>query len=228
MRDSRLTRGFLKIVTSEDQEAGKGPFGDGSDNSQSNIEWIYGSPELNLLTNMEIEAAHCALRHQARGLDLFELVHAGQTPIGPHVNLLRFRSNAWKLIAGLMVNTAVNHERSNGNDMGNRGNFELVSFGQGISKSHLGAGDDANGGGCIGEHLVGKSWQTHQNCKNKQRNRNRKDGENSSASATQQVLENQACEFCHVSSSPTQVVATIGLAAMPPFSEPINTPLSRR
>src|SRR5215469_15095255 len=141
MRDSRLTRGFLKIVTSEDQEAGNGPFGDGTDNGQSDIEWIYSSSQLNLLTNMEVEAAHCSLRHQARGLNLFELVHAGQTPIGPHVNLLRFRSNAWKLIAGLMVNAAVNHERSNGNDVGNRGNFELVGFGQRISKSHLRAGD---------------------------------------------------------------------------------------
>src|SRR5215472_13883086 len=161
MRDSRLTRGFLKIVTPEDQEAGKGSFGDGTDNGQSDIEWIYGSAEFNLLTNMEMEAAHCPLRYQARGLDLFELVHAGQTPIGPHVNLLRFRSNAWKLIAGLMVNAAVNHERGNRNDVRNRGNFGLVSFGQGITKSHLGAGDDANGGGCISKHLVGESWQTH-------------------------------------------------------------------
>src|SRR5712671_6208190 len=198
MRDSRLTRGFLKIVTSEDQEAGNRSFGDGTDNSQSNIEWIYGSPKFDLLTNMEIEAAHCALRHQAGGLNLFELVHAGKTPIGPHVNLLRFRSNTWKLIADLMVNAAVNHERSHGNDMGNRGNFELVSFGQRITKSHLGAGDDANGGGCISEHLVGKRWETHQHCKNKQRHRNRQDGEHSSAFATQQILENQACELCHV------------------------------
>src|SRR6266481_8544287 len=230
MRDSRLTRGFLKIVTSEDQEAGNWSFGDGTDNRQSDIEWIYGSPKFDLLTNMEIEAAHCALRHQAGGLDLFELVDAGKAPIGPHVNLLRFRSNTWKLIAGLMENAAVNHERSNGNDMGNRGNFELVSFGQRISKSHLGAGEDANGGGCISEHLVGKGWQTHQNCKNKQRYPNRKAGENSSAFATQQVLENQACEFCHVSSSPTQVVATRPLvwSDIPPFSEPTNTPLSRR
>src|SRR5216684_8701834 len=208
MRDPGLTRGFLKIVTSEDQEAWNGSLVDSTDNSQSDIEWIYGSAEFNLLTNMEIEAAHCALRHQARGLDLFELVHAGQTPIGPHVNLLRFRSNAWKLIADFMVNAAVNHERSNGNDMGKRGNFELVSCGQRITKSHLGAGDDANGGGCISEHLVGKRWQTQQHCKNKQRHRNRKDGEHSSAFATQQVLANQACKFCHVSSSPTQVVAT--------------------
>src|SRR6267142_5375167 len=208
MRDSRLTGGFLKIVTSEDQEAWNGSFGDDPDNRQSNIEWIYGSPELDLLTYMEIEAAHCAFRHQAGGLDLFEVVHAGATPIGPHVNLLRFRSNAWKLIAGFMVNAAVNHERSNGNDMGNRGNFELVSFGQRITKSHLGAGDDANGGGCISEHLVGKRWETHQDCKNKQRHRNRQDGENSSAFATQQVLAHQACELWHVSSSPPQVVAT--------------------
>src|SRR5215472_13713293 len=207
MHHARLTRGFLKIVTAEDQEAGNGSFGDGTDNSQSDIEWIDGSPEFDLLTNMKIEPAHCALRHQARGFDLSELVHAGETPIGPHVNLLRFRSNAWKLIAGLMVNAAVNHERSNGNDVGNRGNFELVSFRQGITKSHLGAGDDANGGGCISQHLVGESWQTHQDCKNKQRNRNRKDGENSSAFATRQVLENQEYELCHVSPSPTQVVA---------------------
>src|SRR6266481_6838020 len=158
MRDARFTRGFFKIVTAEDQEAGNGSFVDSADNSQSNIEWIYRSPELDLLTNMEIEAAHCALRHQARGFDLFELVQAGETPIGPHVNLLRFRSNAWKLIADLMVNAAVNHERSHGNDMGKRGNFELVSYGQRIAQSHLGAGEDANGGGCISEHLVGKRW----------------------------------------------------------------------
>src|SRR5216683_2272130 len=208
MRDPRVTGGFLKIVKSEDQEAGHGSLGDGTDNSQRDIEWIDRSPELDLLTNMEIEAAHCALRHQARGFDLFELVHAGQTPIGPHVNLLRFRSNAWKLIADLMVNAAVNHERCNGNDVGNRGNFELVSFGQRITQSHLGAGEDANGGGCISEHLVGKSWETHQHCKNKQRNRNRKGCENSSAFATQQILENQECELRHVSSSPTAVVAT--------------------
>src|SRR5260221_10240645 len=165
MRDSRLTRGFLKIVTSEDQEAGNWSFGDGTDNRQSDIEWIYGSPEFDLLTNMEIEAAHCAFRHQAGGLDPFELVHAGETPIGPHVNLCRFRRNTWKLIADLMVNAAVNHERSNGNDMGNRGNFGLVSYGQGISQSHLGAADDANGGGCICEHLVGKSREADQNRK---------------------------------------------------------------
>src|SRR5260370_41789072 len=162
MRDSRVTGGFFKIVTSEDQEAWNGSFGDGTDNSQSNIEWIYGSPELDLLTNMEIEAAHCAFRHQAGGLDLFELVHAGETPIGPHVNLLRFRGNAWKLIADLMVNAAVNHERSNGNDMGNRGNFELVSYGQGISQSHLGSAEDAKGGGCIIERLLGKGRRIHQ------------------------------------------------------------------
>src|SRR5260370_40595447 len=117
MRDPRLTGGLLKIVTSEDQEAWNGSFVDGADNSQSNIERKYGSPELDLLTHMEIEAAHCALRHQAGGLDLFELVHAGETPIGPHVNLLRFRRNAWKLVAGLLVNAAVNRERSSGNDM---------------------------------------------------------------------------------------------------------------
>src|SRR6516162_9955281 len=217
MRDSRLTRGYLKIVTSEDQEAGNRPFGDSTDNGQSDIEWIYGSAEFNLLTNMEIEPAHCSLRHQARGLDLFELVHAGQTPIGPHVNLLRFRSNAWKLIARFMVNAPVNHDRSNGNDVGNRGNFELVNFWQGITKSHLGAGDDANGGGCISEHLVGESWQTHQNCKSKQRNRNRKDGQNSSAFATQQVPKNQECELCHASSSTNSggCNGTVGLVRHP-------------
>src|SRR6266478_2163275 len=144
MRDPGLTRGFLKIVTSEDQEAGNGSFGDGTDDSQCDIEWIYGSAELDLLTHMEIEAAHCTLRHQAGGFDRFELCHAGQTPIGPHVNLFRCRSYAWKLIAGFMVNAAVNHERSNGNDMGNRGNFELVSLGQRITQSHLGAAEDAN------------------------------------------------------------------------------------
>src|SRR5260370_5418717 len=165
MRDSRVTGGFFKIVKSEDEEAWNGSFGDGTDNSQSNIEWIYGSPELDLLTNMEIEAAHCAFRHQAGGLDLFELVHAGETPIGPHVNLLSFRGNAWKLIAGLMVNAAVNHERSNGNDMGNRGNFELVSLAQRITQSHLGAAEDANGGVCISEHLVGKTREADQNRK---------------------------------------------------------------
>src|SRR6516164_1946650 len=165
MHGSRVAGGFLKIVETEDQEAWNGSFVDGPDNSQSNIEWIDGSPELDLLANMEMEAAHGALRHQAGGLDLFELVHARETPIGPHVNLRRFRGHAWKLIAGLMVNAAVNHERSNGNDMGNRGNFDLVSFGQRITQSHLGAAEDANGGGCISEHLVGKSWQTYQNSK---------------------------------------------------------------
>src|SRR5882762_1413199 len=199
MRDSRLTGGFLKIVTSEDQEAWNGSFGDDSDNRQSNIEWIYGSPELDLLTYMEIEAAHCAFRHQAGGLDLFEVVHAGETPIGPHVNLLRFRSNAWKLIAGLMVNAAVNHERCNGDDMGNRGNFGLVSYGQGISQPHLGAADDANGGGCICEHLVGKSWQTHQHREYKERYRNRKNREDISAFAAEQVFENQRQIFRHIS-----------------------------
>src|SRR5499427_9922954 len=158
MHHARLTRGFLKIVTAEDQEAGNGSFGDGTDNGQSDIEWIGGSPEFDVLTNMKIEAAHGALRDQARGFDLFELVHAGETPIGPHVNLLRFRSNAGKLIADLMVNAAVNHERSNGSDMGNRGNFGPVSYGQRITQSHLGAGDDAHGGGGISEKLVGKGW----------------------------------------------------------------------
>src|SRR5882762_10045268 len=199
MRDSRVAGGFLKIVMSEDQEAGNGSFVDGTDNSQSKIEWIYGSPQLDLLTNMEIEAAHCALRDQTGGLDLFELVHAGETPIGPHVNLCRFRSNTWKLIANLMVNAAVNHERSNGNDMGNRGNFWLVSYGEGISQPHLGAADDANGGGCICEHLVGKSWQTHQHREDKERYRNRKNREDISAFAAEQVFENQRQIFCHIS-----------------------------
>src|SRR6266403_2168368 len=199
MRDSRLTRGFLKIVTSEDQEAGNGSFVDGTDNSQSNIEWIYGSTELNLLTNMEIEAVHCALRHQARGLDLFELVYAGQTPIGPHVNLLRLRSNARKLIADFVVDAAVEHERSDGNDMGNRGNFELVSYGQRTAQSHLGAAEDANGGGCISEHLVGKSWQTHQHREDKERYRNRKNREDSSSFGAEQIFENQRQIFRHIS-----------------------------
>src|SRR5260370_14810543 len=128
MRDSRVTGGFFKIVKSEDEEAWNGSFGDGTDNSQSNIEWIYGSPELDLLTNMEIEAAHCAFRHQAGGLDLFELVHAGETPIGPHVNLCRLRSNTWKLITDLMVNASVNHDPSNGHDMGYRRHFGLVIY----------------------------------------------------------------------------------------------------
>src|SRR5882724_3616870 len=191
MRDSRLTRGFLKIVTAEDQEAWNGSFVDGADNGQSNIEWIYGSPELDLLTNMEIEAAHCALRHQAGGLDLFELVHASETPIGPHVNLLRIRSYAGKLIADLMVNAAVNHERCNSNDVGNRSNFRLVSFGQRIGKAHLGAGDDANRGGGISEHLVGKSWEADQNRKDEQRDRDRKNRQNRSALAPRKILENQ-------------------------------------
>src|SRR5258708_24341513 len=106
---------------------------------------------------MEIEAACWALRTQAGGFDLFELLQAGETPIGPHVDLLRFGGNAWKLIADLMVNAAVNHERSNSNDMGNRGNFGPVSYGQRISQSHLGAAEDANGGGCTSEQLVGRS-----------------------------------------------------------------------
>src|SRR6266496_2742559 len=199
MRDSRLTRGFLKIVTAEDQEAWNGSLVDGTNNSQSNIEWIYGSPELDLLANMEIEAAHCALRHQAGSLDLFELVQAGETPIGPHVDLLRFRGNAWKLIADLMVNAAVNHERSNSNDMGNRGNFGPVSYGQRISQSHLRAADDANGGGCIFEHLVGKSWQTHQHREDKERYRNRKNREDSSSFGAEQVFENQRQIFRHIS-----------------------------
>src|SRR5258708_18585270 len=199
MSDSRLSRGFLKIVTSEDREAGNGSFVDGTDNGQSDIEWIYGSAEFNLLTNMEIEAAHRALRHQARGLDLFKLVHAGQTPIGPHVNPLRFRSNAWKLIAGLMVNAAVNHERNNGNDVGNRGNFGLVSYGQRITQSHLGAADDASGGGCTCEHLGVKSWQTHQHREDKERYRNRKNREDISAFAAQQVFEKQRQLFRHIS-----------------------------
>src|SRR5258708_3798376 len=162
MHRAGLTRGFFEIVTTEDQEAGNGSFGDGTDNGQSDIEWIYGSAEFDLLANMKIEATHCALRHQACGFDPFELVHAGETPIGPHVNLLRLRRNAWKLIADLMVNAAVNHERSNSNDMGNRGNFGLVSYGQRIAQSHLGAAEDANGGGCTSEQLVGRSRQTHQ------------------------------------------------------------------
>src|SRR5712664_1570593 len=170
---------------------------------------------------MEIEATHRAVRHQAGGFDFLEVIHAGDTPIGPHINLLRFCSNAWKLIAGLMVDAAVNHECSNLNHMGNCGNFGLVCYRQGITQSHLGTADDANGGGCISEHLVGKSWQTHQNCKNKQRNRNRKGRENSSAFATQQILENQECELRHVSSSPTEVVPTRPLvwSDIPPFSE---------
>src|SRR5258708_30284785 len=102
---------------------------------------------------MEIEAAHCALRDQTGSLDLFELVHAGETPIGPHVNLLRFRSNTWKLIADLMVNAAVNHERGNGNDMGNRANFGLASYPQSITQSHLVAAKTAHGGGYIIKHL---------------------------------------------------------------------------
>src|SRR2546425_3954538 len=167
---------------------------------------------------MEIEATHRAVRHQAGGFDFLEVVHPADTPIGPHINLLRFCSNAWKLIAGLMVDSAVNHECSNLNHMGNCGNFGLVCYRQGITQSHLGTAYDANGGGCVSKHLVGKSRQTHQHCKNKQRHRNRQDGENSSASATQQVLENQACEFCHVSSSPTQVVATRPLVC--PTSRP--------
>src|SRR5437660_2462350 len=230
MRDSRLTRGFFKIVTAEDQEAWNGSFVDGTDNSQSNIEWIYGSPQLDLLTNMEIEAAHCALRHQAGGLDLFELVHAGETPIGPHVNLCRFRSNTWKLIADLMVNAAVNHERSNGNDMGNRGNFGLVSYGQGISQSHLGAADDPNGGGCICEHLVGKSWQTHQHREDKERYRNRKNREDISAFAAKQVFENQRQIFRHISllGYAETWSAAVAFADTPPFSAPVNTPLSKR
>src|SRR6266850_1134191 len=191
MRDSRLTSGFFKIVTAEDQEAGNGSFLGGRDNSQSNIEWIYGSPELDLLTNMEIEAVHCALRHQARGLHLFELVQAGETPIGPHVNLIRIRSYAWKLIAGLMVNAAVNHEPSNGNDVRNRGNSLLVSFGQRIGEAHLGAGDEAHRGGGISEHLVGKSWEADQNRKDEQRDRDRKNHQNRSALAPRKILENQ-------------------------------------
>src|SRR5262245_10264290 len=149
---------------------------------------------------MEIEAAHCALRDQTGGLDLFELVHAGETPIGPHyVNLIRFCGNAWKLIAGLMVNAAVNRERSNGNDMGNRGNFGLVSYGQWITQSHPGAADNANGGGCISEHLVGKSWQTYQHREDKERYRNRKNREDCSAFAAEQVFENQPQIFRHIS-----------------------------
>src|SRR5262245_7432203 len=138
MHDSSVARGFFKVVTSEDQEARNGSLGDGPDNGQRDIEWIYGAPELDLLTHMQIEAAHCALRQQARGFDLFELVHAGQTPIGPYANLLRIRSYAWKLVAGLMVNAAVNHERRNGDDVGHRGDLQLVSFGQRIGKAHLG------------------------------------------------------------------------------------------
>src|SRR5438093_7369666 len=83
---------------------------------------------------MEIEATHRAVRHQAGGFDFLEVVHPGDTPIGPHINLLRFCSNAWKLIAGLMVDAAVNHECSNLNHMGNCGNFGLVCYRQGITQ----------------------------------------------------------------------------------------------
>src|SRR6267154_6838280 len=190
MRDARLTRGFFKIVTAEDQEAGNGSFVDCADNSQSNIEWIYGSPELNLLTNMEIEATHRAVRHQAGGFDFLEVIHAGDTPIGPHINLLRFCSNAWKLIAGLMVDAAVNHECSNLNHMGDCGNFGLVCYRQGITQSHLGTADDANGGGCISEHLVGIRRQAHQHREDKERYRNRKNREDISAFAAEQIFEN--------------------------------------
>src|SRR6266550_3023402 len=106
MRDPRVTGGFLKIVKAEDQEAWNGSFVDGTDNSQSNIEWIYGSPEFDLLTNMEIEAAHCAFRHQAGGLNLFELVHAGDNPIpswcgrGCERRRLYQRASGWQKLGG--------------------------------------------------------------------------------------------------------------------------------
>src|SRR5207237_8644687 len=110
-----------------------------------------------------------------------------------------FPSNTCKLIADLIVNAAVNHERCNGDDMGNRGNFGLVSYGQGISQPHLGAADDANGGGCICEHLVGRSWQTHQHREDKERYRNRKNREDISAFAAEQVFEHQRQVFRHIS-----------------------------
>src|SRR5437763_1654004 len=69
MHDSSVARGFFKVVTAEDQEARNRSLGDGPDNSQRDIEWIYGAPELDLLTHMQIQAPHCALRHQARGVD---------------------------------------------------------------------------------------------------------------------------------------------------------------
>jgi len=52
MRDAGLPAASSKLVTAEDQEAGNGSFVDRADNSQSNIEWIYRSPELDLLTNV--------------------------------------------------------------------------------------------------------------------------------------------------------------------------------
>src|SRR5260370_38383662 len=101
------------------------------------------------------------------------------------------------LESAMRVNAAVNHERSNGNDMRNRGNVGLVSYGQRVTQSHLGFADDANGGGCICEHLVGKSWQTHQHREDKERYRNRKTREDISAFAAEQVFENQRQIFRH-------------------------------
>src|SRR6266487_2025405 len=134
-----------------------------------------------------------------RRFNLHEVIHAGDTPIGPHINLLRFCSNAWKLIAGLMVDAAVNHECSNLNYMGNCGNFRLVCYRQGITQSHLGTADDANGGGCISEHLVGKRRQAHQHREDKERYCNRKNREDISAFAAEQAFENQCQIFRHIS-----------------------------
>src|SRR5713226_8570692 len=179
---------------------------------------------------MEIEAAHCALRHQAGGLGLFELVQTGETPIGPHVDLLRFRGNAWKLIADLMVNAAVNHERSNSNDMGNRGNFGPVSYGQRISQSHIRAADDANGGGCICEHLVVKVGRLTSTEKIK------------SDTAIERIvrifLRLLRSRFLKISVRYFIIFPCSGYAEIwseavafvdaPPFSAPVNTPLSKR
>jgi len=57
----------------------------------------------------------CATRQAV--LIFFELVHPVK-PQSDHMSISFASWQRWEMIADLMINAAVNHERSNGNDMG--------------------------------------------------------------------------------------------------------------
>src|SRR5271165_1979560 len=143
---------------------------------------------------MQPELFHRADAHERRRPNLLPLLElfGTDTPVGPHlIDIVGVGRQVRKLIVDLMVDAAEPTLRHDHLDMRYRGDPLLVGHRNRVGEPGLVMRRDAGRGSGIAEYLISNRRDTDQRREDKQRDRDRKDGEKSPPLAAQEILENQ-------------------------------------
>src|SRR5207245_6995744 len=73
---ARTSLDFFEVIATKHQKTGCGSLGDSTDNSERDVKRVVAAPaQLNLLSFVQVETLHGALRTQSRRAELVELLY---------------------------------------------------------------------------------------------------------------------------------------------------------